>query len=174
MTLNKLSLIAPLAAALILLPACNETQVAQAQAETAQADAEAPQTARDKLKEDAIGALPADQRPKDYRPPFSKETVLKLNPIVERSKLALDRFDAITDEMAAAKKANDTGRIKALTDELVKLKAASDQALTDFKAQKTALIASKEYYDTRVLAGMELFVTGAPDEIGDRIAELKK
>ena len=169
MTFNKLSLIAPLAAALFFLPACNEAEVANAQAETAE-----PESARDKLKEAAIGDLPEDQKPKGYRPPFSKETVLKLNPIVERSKLAVDRFDAIVNEMAAAKEAKDSVRIDALTSELTKLKAATEQAHTDFLAQKKALIASKEYFDPRVLAGMELFVSGASDEIGDKLTELGK
>lgn len=165
MTFNKLSLIAPLAAALILLPACSEAQVAEAQSETA-----APQSARDELKEAAIGSLPEDQKPKGYRPPFSRETVLKLNPIVERSKLALDRFDAIVGEMTTAKEAKDSSRVDALTSELVKLKTVTDMAHADFLAEKKTLIASKEYYDPRVLGGMEKFVSEAPDEIGDTLA----
>lgn len=99
------------------------------------------------------------------RPDFSNETVLKLNPIVARSKAALDRFDELAPELDAARKSGDKARIASLEAELAKLEAKTRAARTAFQAEKQALLESKEYYNEVVFAAMEQFVAEAPDEI---------
>ncbi len=108
------------------------------------------------------------------RPDFSQETVLKLNPIVARSKAALDRFDDLKPQLAAAQEAGDKAQIAALTAEIGKLKAESDAALTAFKAEKEALLARKEYFNEVVFGAMEQFVAEAPDEIAEALAQPTK
>lgn len=108
-------------------------------------------------------------KPKD-RPDFTNETVLKLNPIVERSKLALDRYDALNPQLAAAREARDEARIEAILAEFGELKAEADAAHTAFQAEKAALLTREEYYNPVVLAAMEQFVAEAPGEIAEAIA----
>jgi len=110
----------------------------------------------------------------DERPAFSKDTVLKLNPIVARSKAALDRFDELMPQLAAAREARDADRISAIETELPKLKAETDAALTAFRAEKAALLSRKEYFDEVIFAAMEQFVTEAPSEIAEALAPATK
>lgn len=105
------------------------------------------------------------------RPDFSQETVLKLNPIVARSKAALDRFDDLTPQLAAAREGKDTAQIAAITAEFAKLKAETDAAHTAFQAEKKALLGRSEYYNEVVLAAMEQFVAEAPTEIAEALAQ---
>ena len=148
-------------AALILATgaACSET-AAETQAETQAA----PQANSD--VDAAIAEMFVEKRrsPSD-RPDFTNETVLKLNPIVERSKTALDRYDDLTPQLAAAREAKDTVRIAAITAEFGKLKADADGAKSAFQSEKAALLARGEYYNAVVLAAMEQFVAEAPVEI---------
>jgi hypothetical protein len=144
----------PLAAALALTAACDAQQAfpvdgAQPAQAAAQADAQT-------------------------RPPFSNETVRKLNPIVERAKVALDRFDEMQAELAAAREAGDTAKLAALEAELRKLKAETDAAHIAFQAEKKALLAREEYYDAVILGAMEQFVAEAPDEIAEALGATKK
>lgn len=108
------------------------------------------------------------------RPDFTQETVLKLNPIVERSKLALDRYDDLAPQLAAAMEAGDKPRIAAIVAELGKLKATAEAAHVAFQAEKKALLKREEYYNPVVLAAMEQFVAEAPGEIADALAATSK
>lgn len=109
--------------------------------------------------------------PADARPDFTQETVRKLNPIVERSKLALDRFDELGPQLAAAREAEDKPRIAAMVAELGNLKANAEAAHVAFQAEKEALLARDEYYNPVVLGAMEQFVAEAPAEIADGLAK---
>lgn len=101
----------------------------------------------------------------NQRPAFSQQTVLKLNPIVERSKAALDRFDEIQPLLADARKAKDSVRIAALETEVAKLKSEAESAHSAFQSEKKALLTRDEYYDAIILGAMEQYVAEAPAEI---------
>jgi len=109
---------------------------------------------------------PSDKRD---RPDFSNETVLKLNPIVARTKAALDRFDELAPELDAARQSGDKARVARLEAELGRLKTETETAHAAFQAEKKALIGRKEYYNEVVLAAMEQFVAEAPGEIAQTI-----
>lgn len=108
------------------------------------------------------------------RPDFTQETVLKLNPIVQRSKLALDRYDELNPQLAAAREAGDKPWIAAIIAEFGKLKGETDAAHVAFQAEKKALLKRGEYYNPVVLAAMEQFVAEAPAEIADALASARK
>lgn len=108
------------------------------------------------------------------KPDFTRETVLKLNPIVERAKIALDRYDELTPQLAAAREAGDEARTAAIIAEYGKLKAEADAAHTAFQAEKKALLARDEYYNKIVLGAMEQFVAEAPQEIAEAIKQPAK
>ena len=108
------------------------------------------------------------------KPDFTRETVLKLNPIVERAKIALDRYDELTPQLAAAREAGDEARAAAIITEYGKLKAETDAAHAAFQAEKKALLARDEYYNKVVLAAMEQFVAEAPQEIAEAINQPAK
>lgn len=108
------------------------------------------------------------------RPDFTRETVLKLNPIVERAKIALDRFDELTPQLAASREAGDDARTAEIIAEYGKLKAEADAAHTAFQSEKKALLARDEYYNEIVLAAMEQFVAEAPQEIAEAIKQPAK
>ncbi|HSJ77115.1 MAG TPA: hypothetical protein VK913_00140 [Erythrobacter sp.] len=136
--------------------------------ETAAETPPAPQALND--ADVAVAEIYAERpRPADRQPDFTRATVLKLNPIVERAKLALDRFDELGPQIAAAREAGDMPRIAAITQELAKLKADADAANTAFQAEKKALLGRDEQYNSVVLAAMEQFVAEAPLEIAEAL-----
>lgn len=147
-------------AALILATAaaCSET-AAETQA--------SPQPTSDVDTE--IAEIFSEARKPSDRPDFTNETVLKLNPIVAQSKAALDRFDELKTDLAAAQDAGDKARIAAITAEFASLKTTADAAHSAFQAEKKALLGRKEYYNEVVLAAMEQFVAEAPAEIADAV-----
>jgi hypothetical protein len=165
---NLLALLT-LGAALALSTACS-----QAKTMPEPVAAATPADAREQLEHKARAASLASVSEGEKRPAFSKETVLKLNPIVERSKKALDRLDQLTPQLAAARAAGDKAGIAAITVELGRLKTETDAAHVAFQTEKTALIGRKEYYDELILAAMEQFVTEAPGEIADTLAAASK
>jgi hypothetical protein len=143
---------------------CSETAAAPQAATTQVSDADA-----------AVAKLFAEPTASTKtRPDFTQETVLKLNPIVERSKTALDRFDELGPQLAAAKQAGDKPRAAAIIAEYGKLKAETDAAHVAFQAEKAALLKRDEYYNEVVLAAMEQFVAEAPGEIADALAAATK
>jgi hypothetical protein len=142
---------------------CSETAAQQQPAPAAVSDTEA-----------VVAALFAERdpsKPKE-RPDFTNETVLKLNPIVERAMTALDRHDALAPQLAAARQAGDKAAMATMLAELGQLKATADAAHTAFQAEKAALVKREEYYNPVVLAAMEQFVAEAPVEIADTIARM--
>lgn len=162
-----LTLAAPLAAASLVLPACAEVPAAEAQAE-----APATDSARAKLAYDATKKIA--EAPPGYQPPFTQETVSKLNPIMECAKRALDRFDVVDKDIGAAQQSGDQNRVAALKREMAEIKSAAERAEADFRIEKAALLSRDEYYDKPMLAAMEYFVSEAPAEISDALAKLGK
>lgn len=139
--------------------ACSETAAEPQPVATATSDVEA------QIAEMFVEG-PSDKRD---RPDFSNETVLKLNPIVARTKAALDRFDELAPELDAARQSGDKARTARLEAELGTLKTETEAAQAAFQAEKKALIGRKEYYNEVVLAAMEQFVAEAPGEIAQAI-----
>jgi hypothetical protein len=163
MKFRFLTAVATLASALVTLPAVAQEPVAGAQTETATS-----QDARDKLAFDATKPL-GEAAPEGYKPPFTQETVVKLNAIMRRSIDTLDEFDRLNDDLAKARESSDATRIAEINKRFGELEQLATAAKTDFMAEKEALIARKEYYDTSVLAAMEYYVDQAPGEIAEAL-----
>jgi hypothetical protein len=153
--------IVALTAALVAIPAYAEQPAAQPQSETAE-----QQSAREKLRYDANRPL-GQTVPEGYQPPFTQETVTKLNAIMRRSIDVLDEFDRLTVDLAQARESNDSARVAEIDQRFGELEQQALNAKTDFLAEKAALIARKEYYDKSYLAAMEYFVEQAPIEISE-------
>ena len=141
-----LSRLLPLAAALMLSPACD-----------------APQSFAEASTKTQARAV------EGFRPAFTNETVIKLNATVEKAKATLDRFDDVMLQVADARKAKNAAEVSALETELAMLRTASDDAAAAFQAEKQALLSRDEVYDPIVLGTMEQFVMDAPREIADSL-----
>lgn len=164
MKLPILPAIVALTAALVALPAHANESAAQAQTETQE-----QKSAREKLAEDALKP-PAVAVPEGYKPPFTQETVTKLNAIMRRSIDTLDEFDRLNDQLTNARESSDSARVAELSKRIGELEQQALAAKTDFLAEKAALIAREEYYDKSLLAAMEYYVEQAPLEISETLA----
>ena len=101
--------------------------------------------------------------PSDIKPTFTRETVIKLNAIVQTS---LDTINAY-DELRRTVKANpDRQSSQETIDALAEMDTVAKTALADMQAEVERLEASDEVYNEVVLAGMVRFVTDVEDEIG--------
>lgn len=153
-----------LTAAFAVVPAYANEQAAQEQTEAAE-----QQSAREKLAIDASKPL-GTTAPEGYQPPFTQETVTKLNAIMKRSIAIFDEFDGLIQDLAKARESNDTARVAEISTRIGELEQQALAARTEFQVEKEALIARKEYYDKSVLAAMEYFVEQAPGEISEALA----
>ncbi len=112
--------------------------------------------------------------------PFTTATVLKLNAIMRRSKLAIDSYDASIAETRAdveaarAPNAMPSARrkAKAMIAKIEKLAAAAAAAHVDLGKAETELKASGEVYNTTVLGGMKTFSTDVDTELHTAVTEL--
>jgi hypothetical protein len=156
--------IVALTAAFAALPAHADQPAAPTQTETAE-----QKNAREKLHYDANKPLGLAV-PEGYQPPFTQETVTKLNAIMRRSVDALDEFDRLYADLATARESGNAARIAEIAKRFGELEQQAANAKTDFLAEKAALIARKEYYDESYLAAMEYFVVQAPVEISEALA----
>lgn len=135
--------------------------------------AEPAATAAD--KPDAASQLAADARKaineinKDElkAPPFTKETVVKLNAIVRQTMTAIDSFDLLVPQLREAQSSGDTARVAELTQQIGTLEATTIAARDEFLVEKEAMLARKEPYNDIILSAMEQFVVEAPREIAD-------
>ena len=114
--------------------------------------------------------------------PFTKDTVLKLNAIVGRSKLIIDRFDAsiptIRKAVAAGAAADATPQVKrranASLGDLDGLAAGASADLADMKRAERQIRASGEKYNEPILAAMVRFVADVDDELRTEHRELSE
>lgn len=134
------------------------------------ATATSPPAERPQFAEQELGQL---------RSPFTKETVLKLNAIVARSKKTIDRFDrevpGIREAIAAAGK-SPAGRSKGKT-AMARLNglAIEDQTeLHDIKRAEAQVRSSGEKYNDVILSAMVAFVTDVKTEIGEEESKQAK
>lgn len=110
--------------------------------------------------------------------PFTRETVLKLNAIVARSKDSIDTFDKIIPDIrksvdAAAASRNAKAADAAMA-QLNQLRQKAKQEVTEMKAAEAVVRSSGEKYNDVILSAMVGFVVGVEDEIGDEINALNK
>lgn len=148
--------------------ACTSIEGSSASAE-AQNNAAAPQNATEpNFVEQGIDELSS---------PFTRETVLKLNAIVARSKDSIDTFDKIVPDIrkAVAAQADGSGEAgTAAIAQLSELRQKAQQEVADMKAAEAVVRSSGEKYNDVILSAMVGFVVGVEDEIGDEIADLNK
>lgn len=111
--------------------------------------------------------------PQDFKPAFTRETVIKLNAIVHRSFDAINEYDSnIRDFRKAVEegtKSDASEEVMEMTKKklahLNTLMAKSKSALADMMAAKTELENSDEEYNKAILAGMVDFVEDVEREI---------
>lgn len=111
--------------------------------------------------------------PQDFKPAFTRETVIKLNAIVHRSFDAINEYDSNvrsfrqaveeSTKTDASEEAKEMAQKKLV--QLDALMAKSKAALTDMMAAKTELENSDEEYNKAILAGMVDFVEDVEREI---------
>ncbi|GAB2188809.1 hypothetical protein MAH1_04160 [Sessilibacter sp. MAH1] len=111
--------------------------------------------------------------PEDFKPAFTRETVIKLNAIVKRSFDAINDYDDSIREVRAvvadAMKPDATDDAKQIAMKKIShindLMQASKSALMDMKAAEVELRNSGEEYNSAILAGMIDFVEDVAREI---------
>lgn len=119
--------------------------------------------------------------PEDFRPAFTRETVIKLNAIVRRSFDAINEYDnEIKDIRNSVAEAANSGATtaskmaaKAKMSTITSLEQRSKAALTDMKAAEKELRASDEHYNAAILAGMIDFVEDVEREISAQTSKLQ-
>ena len=118
--------------------------------------------------------------PKDFKPAFTRETVIKLNAIVHRSYDVISEYDTIIEQtlhdLKQASHKNATQQFKLATKQKVvqiqKLEERSTFALSDMMDAVKILRNSDEEYNKAILAGMVDFVKDVQQEITRKNAEL--
>ncbi|MCY7294899.1 hypothetical protein [Alteromonas sp. a30] len=108
--------------------------------------------------------------PTDFKPAFTRDTVIKLNAIVHRSYDVINTYDAIIADVKRSIKHTEsnnklTPEAKAQLTRITKLADESKKILADMKVAIDELNASKEDYNPAILAGMLDFVQDVEREI---------
>lgn len=120
--------------------------------------------------------------PKDFKPAFTRETVIKLNAIVRRSYDAINEYDAVIEKtytkimQASESESNqqygDDTRQQLST--IQKLADRSSLALSDMTSAVDVLRKSGEEHNEAILAGMIDFVQDVNREINKKNKEMHK
>ena len=110
--------------------------------------------------------------PDDFRPAFTRDTVIKLNGIVERSYLVISELDQLRGELRGSSLSDASAMARSgrnLNDRqsarIASLHQRSRAALKDMNAAVDQLQAGEEYYNSAVLAGMVMFVNDVEQEV---------
>ena len=104
--------------------------------------------------------------------PFPVGFIPRLNPIVQRSKDLIDRFDKIVPGIrkdVAAKSAR--GRLGIA--KLLEMQTAAAAAKSDLAAEGVKLEATHQFYDDVIFGGMTLFVGQVEGELTQELKELR-
>jgi hypothetical protein len=117
--------------------------------------------------------------PTDFKPAFTRNTVIKLNAIVHRSYDVINTYDAIIADvkqtMAQSENASRMSpEAKAQLQRIAGLAKESKKILMDMNAAVDELTASKEDYNAAILAGMVDFVQDVEREISKQEKQLMK
>lgn len=118
---------------------------------------------------DQKGQQVVELAPEDFKPSFTKSTVIKLNAIVSRSLDVINEYDSIIGEM---KQSSDPKSIENQIRRVDQLSEQSTLILTDMLAAEKELKASDEVYNSAILAGMKDFVSDVEREVTERSAKL--
>lgn len=105
-----------------------------------------------------------EQSPSDFKPAFTKTTVIKLNHIVSMQLKVINEYDAL----AAPKNSNRNA------DKLIELAMRSKQNLENMVSAETQLIKSGEHYNKATFAGMKDFVQDVERELTTIASKLTK
>lgn len=144
-------------------PPSREGDTAPAPAAPAETSSQ-PDAAIDRSRQTVYGTNEA-------KSPFERETVIRLNAVVQRSLDTINEFDGRREEIlsaaGAAAKGDEAARAKTLKDaEFVGgLYERAAAALTDIKTAEKDIIASGEDYNASILAGMIDFVSDVEAEL---------
>lgn len=116
--------------------------------------------------------------PTDFKPAFSRNTVIKLNAIVHRSYDVINTYDAIiADVKQTMEQSENASRMspeaKMKLQKIASLAKESKKILTDMNSAIDELNASKEDYNAAILAGMLDFVQDVEREITKQEMQLK-
>jgi hypothetical protein len=111
--------------------------------------------------------------PEDFKPAFTRETVITLNAIVKRSYAVIEEFDDLNQELEKTMHKPSFQRsaeqLKALVQHKLtvrnNLRQRSKTALSDMQQAVKTLKASDEHYNAAVLAGMFTFVKTVEREV---------
>lgn len=111
--------------------------------------------------------------PEDFKPAFTRDTVIKLNAIVKRSYAVIREYDELTKALEKQKpstsKTLSAEQLKALVQHKLtvtdSLEKRSKAALADMIQAAKLLKASDEHYNAAVLAGMMTFVKDVEREV---------
>ena len=112
-------------------------------------------------------------QPQNFKPAFTRDTVIKLNAIVRRSLNTINTYDSviknIRTQVEQASDSEATPQLKQHAShqvaELMQLQQHAEHALADMRAAVKQLKASGEYYNKTLLAGMIDFVEDVEREI---------
>ncbi len=163
------------ASALLAAVACTAPP---AQPEVSDAAALPVQPDAQPVSDAATGELAASDRSRpvvygknEARSPFERETVIRLNAIVQRSLDAINEYDGRRADIIAAADAaaggDEDARVKAKEGEafVSGLYDRAKLALDDFKTAENDVKTSGEDYNAAILAGMVTFVTKVEAEL---------
>jgi hypothetical protein len=107
--------------------------------------------------------------PKDFKPAFTRDTVIKLNAIVGNSYGIVREFDKLVTELRHNRVVTNTTEPFVLSENQLAvvstLAERSNRAYTDMNRAIDTLKASGEHYNAAILAGMALFVRSVNQEI---------
>lgn len=107
--------------------------------------------------------------PKDFKPAFTRDTVIKLNAIVGNSYGIVREFDKLVTELRHNRVESNTAEPFVLSESqlaaVTTLADRSSRAFADMNRAIDALKASGEHYNAAILAGMALFVRSVNQEI---------
>ena len=110
-------------------------------------------------------------QPSDFKPAFTRDTVIKLNSIVERAYSAIGEFDELKNNLKSSSEVFGPGvnASQMLSEDQLasirSLKSRSSIVLSDMNVALEVLKVSGEHYNPAVLAGMVIFVKTVEEEI---------
>ena len=110
----------------------------------------------------------------DVDAPFTRERVLQLNAIVQRSLDLINEFDAQLPEISQTVLEGSTDEATAAIGKLEDMSVRSAGIVADMAEAETDLIASGEKYNDAILAGMIGFIDDVDKELKDEISTLQE
>lgn len=116
------------------------------------------------------------------KPSFEKETLIRLNAIMYRTKDTIDKYDEVRpgiEKIVAEAEAAPGDAAKAAKaakglDEVRALQAEAIAGRKQLEAEGQKLVDSKQYYDQVVFSGMATFVTRVENEFADDLKAMSK